>query len=130
MWEILRRPGIDLWLEKSSWIRERHGLVNVIVHPDYLMSEERLALYYRFLEWLAGCADGWHALPCEVARWWRARETMHVRGDGASVTGADGWNATVARAREEDGRVVYDTSSGAVGGLPPLRPRAERSAAL
>ena len=104
MWEILREPGIDLWVEKARWIRESHGLVNVIVHPDYVLSEERLGLYYRFLEWLTSFNDGWHALPCEVAQWWKARESMDV----GAVANADGWDPTVARARREGARVVYD----------------------
>ena len=36
MWEILRRDDIALWTDKATWVAERHGLVNVIVHPDYL----------------------------------------------------------------------------------------------
>ena len=119
MWEILRRPGIDLWLDKADWIRRHHGLVNVIVHPDYLLSDERLGLYYRFLESLALCADGWHALPCEVARWWKAREGMRVASDGESVIGGDGWDATVAWAREDGDSMVYDTAPRAAS-LPPL----------
>jgi hypothetical protein len=129
MWEILRHPGIELWLEKASWIREHHGLVNVIVHPDYLLSDERLALYYRFVEWLAQRADGWHALPCDVARWWKARDAMKV-GDDASVEGAGEWDATVAWAREDGDRVIYDTGSAVSPALPPLRTPAARSAAL
>ena len=102
MWEILREPGIDLWIDKARWIREHHGLVNVIVHPDYLLSEERLGLYYRFLEWLTSFDDGWHALPCDVARWWKARADMEV-----GALGGNGWDATVAWARLEGGNVVY-----------------------
>ena len=109
MWEILREPGIDLWLQKAEWIRRNHGLVNVIVHPDYLLSEERLGLYYRFLEWLAAFDDGWHPLPCEVARWWKARAGAEVASDGVSGAGAEDWHATVAYARERRSRVVYDT---------------------
>jgi len=109
MWEILREPGIDLWLDKASWIREQHGLVNVIVHPDYLLSEERLALYFRFLEWLGRFQDGWHALPRDVALWWKARAAMDVSPDGLLVENATGWDATVAHARLDGPRVIYET---------------------
>jgi peptidoglycan/xylan/chitin deacetylase (PgdA/CDA1 family) len=108
MWEILRHPGIDLWLEKTDWLRENHGLVNVIVHPDYLVSDERLQLYDQFLTHLERLEDGWHALPCEVASWWRARDGMEVAPDGASVDGADGWPATVAHATAAGEGVVYE----------------------
>jgi peptidoglycan/xylan/chitin deacetylase (PgdA/CDA1 family) len=108
MWEILRSPGIDLWLQKAEWIRQNHGLVNLIVHPDYVLSEERLERYGQFLAWLSRCDDAWHALPCDVARWWKARAEMEVAPDGESVLGAEEWDATVAHAREdESGRVVY-----------------------
>lgn len=108
MWEILRSPGIDLWVDKSEWIRARHGLVNVIVHPDYLLSAERLALYERFLAFLAGLEDGWHALPCEVAAWWKARARMEPDSAGEAVAGSDGWPATVAWARLHAGEIAYD----------------------
>lgn len=109
MWEILRHPGIDMWLEKVDWIRRHHGLVNVIVHPDYVLSAERLDLYDRFLAALTQMDDGWHALPCEVAGWWKARAGMEVDADGESVLSAGRWAATVARAREDGEQVVYDT---------------------
>lgn len=110
MWEILRQPGIDLWVEKTEWIRERHGLVNVIVHPDYLLSDERLELYERFLVFLSRLEDGWHARPCDIATWWRSRASMSVSSEGDAVSGADagGRRATVARARLEAGQVVFE----------------------
>src|SRR5439155_27005336 len=68
MWEILREPGIERWLHKSDWIMRNHGLINVIVHPDYVVDPARLALYDRFLAHLAAQDGGWHALPRDVAR--------------------------------------------------------------
>ncbi len=99
MWELLQQPGIDLWIDKSQWIREHHGLVNVDVHPDYLIREDRLDLYDEFLGGLTALGGGWHALPREVASWWKDRAKL----------GADAEGATVAHARAVDGRIVYDT---------------------
>ena len=107
MWDLLRRPGIDLWTEKSHWISENHGLVNLDTHPDYLIAQERLDLYDEFLGWLTRLEGGWHALPREVASWWKDRARMQV--DGGAVVGANGWDATVAHAREVDGQIVYET---------------------
>ena len=107
MWEILRRPGVDLWLEKTAWIRRHHGLVNVIVHPDYLLSSERLELYDEFLRSLAALDDGWHALPREVAAWWRARAQMEVDPEGKTVLGAGEWPASVAWAQADGPLIVY-----------------------
>jgi hypothetical protein len=99
MWELLQRPGIDLWLEKSAWIMENHGLVNADVHPDYLIRQDRLDLYDQFLGWLTQQEGGWHALPRDVASWWKDRAALEGDADGA----------TVAHAREVDGRVVYES---------------------
>ena len=76
LWEILRAQSIDLWAEKSEWIIANHGLINLITHPDYLDTPERLALYEEFLGFLAGQPDGWHALPRDVAGWWRVRDGL------------------------------------------------------
>ena len=62
------------------------GLVNVIVHPDYVRSAKRLELYSELLGYLRQRVDerhGWHALPREVAGWWKARAQMRVVEDGA-----------------------------------------------
>src|ERR1700690_4080785 len=81
LWEILRRPTIDLWQVKGDWVIANHGLINVIVHPDYVRSPQRLELYARLLGYLRERIDaqgGWHALPREVASWWRNRAEMSV----------------------------------------------------
>jgi hypothetical protein len=98
MWELLQRPGIDLWLKKSEWIRENHGLVNADVHPDYLIEQDKLDLYDEFLGWLTRQEGGWHGLPRDVASWWKDREKLQADADGA----------TIAHAREVDGRIVYE----------------------
>jgi hypothetical protein len=63
LFEILREPDIGLWREKASWIAEHGGLVNVLVHPDYALTEERLRHYDELLSFLASLEGGWHALP-------------------------------------------------------------------
>jgi hypothetical protein len=73
LWEILREETIDLWTNKSDWIAENGGLINLITHPDYLDTPARLRMYEEYLEYLAGLDGGWHALPREVASWWRAQ---------------------------------------------------------
>jgi peptidoglycan/xylan/chitin deacetylase (PgdA/CDA1 family) len=78
MWEILRRDDIALWTEKANWVAGSHGLVNVIVHPDYLDTPERMAAYEALLAHLRALPGSWHALPREVAGWWRARRDLDV----------------------------------------------------
>ena len=107
MFEILREPGIDLWRRKTEWLMSRHGLVNVIVHPDYVVERKFLDRYEAFLAYLAEQRDGWYALPREVARWWRQRERLTVRADGR-VEGETDFAATVAHATERDGQLEIE----------------------
>lgn len=111
LWEILREPGIGPWMEKTSWIARHHGLVNIIIHPDYIVDPERLALYERFLEFLRAQEGMWHALPRDAAAWWRRRERLEiVAGEGGEprIEGDGAGEATVAYARERDGEIVFD----------------------
>jgi glycosyltransferase involved in cell wall biosynthesis/peptidoglycan/xylan/chitin deacetylase (PgdA/CDA1 family) len=112
LWEILRERGIDLWVQKAEWVSRRHGLVNLIVHPDYVVDARRLDLYERFLAHLAAQPGGWHALPRDVARWWRQREQLAVVAaeDGRwRIAGDSDYPATVAYASARDGAIVIDT---------------------
>lgn len=114
MWEILRERGIDRWLHKSEWIMRNHGLINVIVHPDYVADPARLELYDRFLAFLAGRPGGWHALPRDVARWWIEREALAVQAGPdrrPRLSGSSSYDAQIAYAHERDGHIVFDTES-------------------
>ena len=110
VFELLSRDSIDLWRSKTEWLVEHHGLVNLLVHPDY-MTPERLRLYEEMLVFLKGLSGGWHALPREVAAWWRERAEMAVslqNGAEGPVVGASNGRGSVAWARVEAGRLVYD----------------------
>jgi hypothetical protein len=118
LWEILRQPNIDLWRQKGDWLISNHGLVNVIVHPDYVRSAARLDLYAQFLSYLRERVDGrggWHALPCDVASWWRARAQMRCTDEHAGprivhdeTAGQWSQRATVAWVSERDGTMKID----------------------
>lgn len=91
LWEILRQDSIDYWTTKSDWIVENGGLINPIVHPDYLDTPARLRMYEEFLEYLAAQRDGWFALPREVAAWWRTRDGLRcVEDDGETRIEGEG----------------------------------------
>jgi peptidoglycan/xylan/chitin deacetylase (PgdA/CDA1 family) len=112
LWEILQERSIGPWVEKSRWVIRNHGLINIIVHPDYTIDRERLARYEEFLVFMSEQEQGWHALPRDVARWWRHRAGLEVDVgiDGqARILPGDGGGATVAWAREEDNSIVFDT---------------------
>lgn len=107
VFEILRSPGIELWRRKTDWLREHHGLVNIIIHPDYVVEQRYLDRYEAFLAYLAEHDDGWHALPRDAARWWRERAALSIGRDSA-IAGQTGFAASVAYASERDGRLVVD----------------------
>jgi hypothetical protein len=108
MFEILREPGIDRWVEKADWIARHHGLINLNVHPDYVVEQRYLDRYEAFLEYLAERRDAaWHTLPRDAARWWRQRESLSVTPDG-EIRGVSEERATVAFVREHEGRVFIE----------------------
>jgi peptidoglycan/xylan/chitin deacetylase (PgdA/CDA1 family) len=114
LFEILRSDSIEPWTRKSDWIIEQHGLVNLITHPDYLDTPRRLRMYEEYLEYLSTQQGGWHALPRDVAQWWRARAALHLsREDGdVRIEGPQAQHASVAWARTgAGGDVVLDTDA-------------------
>lgn len=129
LFEILREDSIRLWTEKADWIARNHGLVNVITHPDYLDTPRRLRMYEELLEHLASLAGAWHALPRDVARWWRTRAGLAVeqRHGAAWISGPGAQRASIAWARLEGGEVVIEIEaddpgrSGPAGGRPACR---------
>ncbi len=79
---ILQNPDAEVWMRKAQSLRERHAMVLALTHPDYA-ADPRVAQGYRSL--LEGFRDDetvWHALPREVATWWRQRACSAVRGAG------------------------------------------------
>lgn len=108
LWEILRRDTIDLWTEKSDWIAANSGLINLIVHPDYLDRPERLRMYEEFLIYLKEMDGGWNALPREVADWWRLRRDLGCVTDGPQSAHVVGPGSERARIEwlDADGAIV------------------------
>jgi peptidoglycan/xylan/chitin deacetylase (PgdA/CDA1 family) len=106
LWEILRKDSIEHWTRKSDWIVANGGMINLITHPDYLDTPARHRMYEEFLDYLATNRDGWHALPREVAAWWRTRAGLSCieEGDEAWIEGAGAERARLVWAvRSGDG---------------------------
>jgi hypothetical protein len=64
-------------------------MVLALTHPDYA-NDPRVEKGYRaLLESFTGDQAGWHALPREVATWWRQRagSAIHRTGDGWRIDG-------------------------------------------
>lgn len=70
----LGEPDERIWLEKLDYLIAMRGMALVITHPDYLDSQPRIDAYRRFLQQMRDADGMWHALPREVAAWWRDRD--------------------------------------------------------
>ena len=62
-----------LWLHKVDFIERYYGMVLVNTHPDYLSDPLIWKVYVDFLQAMRCRGGYWHALPRDVARWWRIR---------------------------------------------------------
>jgi hypothetical protein len=116
---ILSDYSMALWKEQMRLIRQRHGLVSVITHPDYLVGRRERELYVELLRHLADLRerDGlWVALPGEINSWWRNRHQMTLvpSGDAWRIEGPDSHRARVAYATLENDSLVY-TLDGVTG---------------
>lgn len=76
--DILHQTGPHLWLEKVEFIRQNRGMALINTHPDYLRDPSRFSIYAEFLHIMREKEDNWHALPREVARWWRDRTSANA----------------------------------------------------
>jgi hypothetical protein len=75
------------------------------------MTPSRLGLYDELLGFLSGLEGGWHALPRDVAAWWRLRDGLRcVQGEDGSarVEGSGAERASVAHATVDRGEMVLD----------------------
>ena len=111
LFELLQERDISVWREKSEWIADRGGLITVLVHPDYAASDQRRSHYDELLTFLRGLRGGWHALPREVAAWWRRRAALEAElgedvadQQALAAAGAVCWWAT-----ERDGEIEIET---------------------
>jgi hypothetical protein len=112
LFHVLNTYHLTLWEQQIDLILRKHGLINVIVHPDYLTGprEEEtykglLGLYSR----LRREQNVWIPLPREVNNWWRQRSQMRLvrRAGQWQVEGPGKERAAVAFASLEDEGLTY-----------------------
>jgi hypothetical protein len=118
LFHILKDYSIDLWKEQISLIRQRHGLMQVIVHPDYIIDKAARGTYAELLGYLAELrtrGETWIALPSEVAVWWRLRSELRLVNEGGSlrIEGEGKQRARIAYATIVDERLTYEFDSSA-----------------
>jgi peptidoglycan/xylan/chitin deacetylase (PgdA/CDA1 family) len=80
LFNILGETSPRIWLEKLEFIKRYHGMALVIVHPDYSAQGKNSLIYKDFLLEMKNCTEYWHALPHEVAAWWRQRMDGNLNG--------------------------------------------------
>lgn len=72
---LLGHETADVWVAQLDRIAELNGLIQILTHPDpgYLAEPSKRAVYIEWLDALGEREGIWHALPREVAAWWRDR---------------------------------------------------------
>ncbi|HWZ81701.1 MAG TPA: hypothetical protein VNW47_03705 [Terriglobales bacterium] len=112
LFHILRDHSIGLWEQQIDLIMEKHGLISMIVHPDYIITRRERETYEVLLKHLVRIRDEkgvWITTPNEVNRWWRQRAEMDLvkSGDGWRIEGEGKERARIAYAREERGQLTF-----------------------
>ena len=111
LFNILNEYSLNLWDKQIELIKEKHGLMSFIIHPDYIMGSRERPIYEGLLDRLARLRNRdniWLAKPGEVNRWWRKRANMQlVETDGDwQIEGDGAEQARIAYASEEDGHLL------------------------
>lgn len=114
MFAILQLADASTWLDKAQLLRERQGMVLALTHPDYARDPRVVTGYRSLLRRFRDDETAWHALPREVATWWRQRACSVLRQDG------DGWRIEGPAAAS--GRIRFATASGFRSGPPGAPP--------
>jgi hypothetical protein len=112
LFNYLNIYSIDLWKRQIELIMEHHGLINFIVHPDYITKSRERNVYELLLKHLAQLQDErglWIPTSGEVDRWWRQRAKMTIveSQHGVRIEGEGSERARVAYASEMNGKLVY-----------------------
>ncbi len=112
IFHILKDYSIELWKKQIDMIRNHYGLVNILVHPDYVMERRAQLIYRTLLEYLAKLRDSdpmWAPLPRDVATWWKQRSQMRlVCNDGQwRIEGEGRERASIAYATIEGDKLTY-----------------------
>jgi hypothetical protein len=110
---VLNQRSIELWKDQVRLILSKNGLVSFIVHPDYLLEQDTRSVHQSLLSHLKDLRSQtnlWFALPREVDDWWRTRSQLRVErhGDSWQVVGKGADRATLAFAKEVNGKLVYE----------------------
>jgi peptidoglycan/xylan/chitin deacetylase (PgdA/CDA1 family) len=83
---ILGCTTAEKWVQKVEFIEKYHGMALINTHPDYLLNQTTWDVYHQFLTSMKEKIY-WHALPRDVARWWRYRSSPSSQNQYALTQG-------------------------------------------
>jgi peptidoglycan/xylan/chitin deacetylase (PgdA/CDA1 family) len=94
---LLQCDPTKVWSRKIEWIAAAGGMMLALVHPDYIWDAQHRWAYEELLKRLSDLRSAWHALPSEVAAWWRRRAGLSLvtRNNRLEITGGDSTDAMV-----------------------------------
>lgn len=109
---LMRDSALEVWRRQIELIRRQHGLISILVHPDYITENWAQQIYLRLLRQLAQLrAEGnlWIAKPAEVNAWWRLRSKLRLVRCGGEwkIEGEGSGRACIAFACLDRGEIVY-----------------------
>jgi hypothetical protein len=98
-----------------EWLLLHGGVGMLNIHPDYMLTEDRLGLYKDMLLYIKSLQGVWHVQPREAARWWRDRQASSLQSAGGvfRIVGPAADRGVVLRSSLRDSAVVT-TPAGAV----------------
>ena len=116
LFHVLHDYTTDLWKQQIRLIMENHGLISLLVHPDYIIEARAQESYREILAHLRSLRKTgkmWTPLPKAVAEWWRQRSEMELVCDGGKwrVKGEGSERACIAYAHAAGDTVVYSFSA-------------------
>jgi hypothetical protein len=116
LFNYLRDYSLDLWKKQIALIREKHGLISILVHPDYILEKKERDVYLqllRYLHELRMADDVWLATPALVNQWWRTRSALTLVADGSGwrIAGNGKERARLAYARLEGDSIRYEVAA-------------------
>jgi hypothetical protein len=122
LFHYLREFSTELWQRQIESIRHNHGLISILVHPDYLVEKRTQEVYIQLLRHVADLRDHqnvWVALPGDVNAWWRTRNDLRLVQDGSGwrIDGKGRERARIAFAILDGDAITYqiqgdETSAG------------------
>jgi len=112
LFHILNQYSLDLWTRQIEMILQQHGLINAVIHPDYMSGPRERTVYQGLLQIYARMRDQqnvWVTLPGKLSSWWRQRSRMQLQHKNGQwqIEGQGSERARVAYASFENGKMIY-----------------------